>query len=180
MIEVVGICRLPCGYTTTPFISFGIGSRTRVEKDTLSKMEPANLHDVAAASEPNKYPAEPAHNEPLESQEGDNSEPSTESKAPPCAPSRDSPNLSKEEGEEMFRTLRSIFEPAEQQQQTGELEDLIISLELADKATRDGRPNIQALDGVTFKIDQLWRSRSEYMVQTVEVLANASRDRKFS
>lgn len=145
-------------------------------------MEVANHHDEGSAPEPNKYPNDSTFNVSSGSQEGDSNEPSTDSIKPPCAPSRDSPSLSKEEAEGMFRTLREIFEPLEQQQpqRSGELEDLTMSLELADKGTPDGHPNIQPLKDVTYKVDRLWRSRSEYMVNTVEVLANGSRDRESS
>ena len=150
-----------------------------MEASTDTSGDVANRKDGAAASGPDKYPLDSSSNMPSGAQEEDNNEPSHEPIIPPCAPPRDSPDLSNEEEEGMFRALREVFEPAEDKQQNGELEDLIMSLELADKIARDGRQSIQALNDVRFKIDQLWRSRSEYMVQTVEILANGSRDRKF-
>ncbi|KAK2739264.1 hypothetical protein FQN57_006599 [Myotisia sp. PD_48] len=95
------------------------------------------------------------------------------------APAQDLPLATPEEGQAMFRSLRQIFERIDDQNQDSELQKLMMSLELADKEFKAGPQNTIALTEVKSKVDWLWRSKSGYMAQTTDALANASRDRKW-
>lgn len=94
------------------------------------------------------------------------------------APERDDPSLPPDEEEGMFRALKAIFEETKEEE-SGDLGQLMASLELAEKENAPGQHNIELLEGVRAKIYQLWKCRSSYMVRATELLANGSRDREF-
>ncbi|PGH02394.1 hypothetical protein GX51_04702 [Blastomyces parvus] len=102
--------------------------------------------------------------------------PLSEEPSPPSAHPRDGPKLPREEEEEMFRALQAIFQAAEEEDGNFNVKGLLNSLEEADEDTRHGKRNVNALKGVRDNLGLLWRSRSDYMVQAAEVLANGSRD----
>ena len=94
------------------------------------------------------------------------------------APARDGVTLSVEEQEAMFRALRHVFERAEEDLGSFDIQDLLNSLDAADSDARRGHQNLEALHEVKVTLDQLWRSNSSYMAQATELLANGSRNRK--
>lgn len=98
--------------------------------------------------------------------------------SPLLAPVREGVFLSEEEQEAMFRALRDVFERAEEDLGSFDVQDLLTSLDMADSDARRGRQNLEALQEVRLKLDQLWRSNSIYMAQATELLANGSRNRK--
>ncbi|OJD15793.1 hypothetical protein AJ78_03973 [Emergomyces pasteurianus Ep9510] len=102
--------------------------------------------------------------------------PLPEDPSPPSAPDRDGPKLLKEEEEEMFRALQTIFQTAEEEDTNFDVQGLLKALGDADEDARRGRRNINTLKGVRDNLGLLWRSGSDYMVQAAEVLANGSRD----
>ncbi|KGQ01077.1 hypothetical protein PAAG_12202 [Paracoccidioides lutzii Pb01] len=96
--------------------------------------------------------------------------------APPSAPDRDDPKLPKEEEEEVFRALQSIFQSVEEEDGSFGVKGLLNSLDEVDGEARCGQRNLNILKGVVDKLGLLWRSGSTYMTRSAEVLANGCRD----
>ncbi|ODH48373.1 hypothetical protein GX48_05465 [Paracoccidioides brasiliensis] len=96
--------------------------------------------------------------------------------APPSAPDRDDPKLPKEEEEEMFHALQSIFQNVEEEDGSFGVKGLLNPLDEVDGEACCGQRNLNILKGVMDKLGLLWRSGSTYMTRAAEVLANGCRD----
>lgn len=99
----------------------------------------------------------------------------------PPAPSvavREYLDLSVEEQSQMYRALQDVLSKSEENEGSFDVEELRTSLEHADAETRRGQRSLQALEGVLATLEKLWYSRSQYMAEAAEALANGSRERK--
>lgn len=94
------------------------------------------------------------------------------------APERGHLSLQPEEQDEMFRALQDVLRKAEENEGNFDVQELVSSLEQADADSRRGQRRLKALEGVSSTLDKLWQSRSHYMAQAAEALANGSRDRE--
>lgn len=83
--------------------------------------------------------------------------------------------------EAMFRSLNAILKRAmdeDSKTETFDLSELKTSLEQADIDAQKGTRDIKALEDVRAMLRKLWRSRSPFLAQFTEALANGCRDRK--
>ncbi|KAL1963275.1 hypothetical protein VTN77DRAFT_8498 [Rasamsonia byssochlamydoides] len=94
----------------------------------------------------------------------------------PSAPARGHLSLQPEEQDEMFRALQNVLLKADENEGNFDVKELVSSLEQADADSQRGQRNLKALEGVSSTLDKLWQSRSQYMAQAAEALANGSRD----
>ncbi len=84
--------------------------------------------------------------------------------------------LSKENKEQMFSSLGAIFQRAEAEG-VGDFGELGVIFEHADRISRAGHRDVDALRNVKNILHQMWWSNSDFMTQAAQVLADASRDR---
>lgn len=82
-----------------------------------------------------------------------------------------------EEQGQMFRALKEVLSKTEGDEDVFDVQELRDALESADTAAQEGRRGPQLLGGVAAILQKLWQSKSRYMVEAAEALANASRDR---
>ncbi|KAL1988523.1 hypothetical protein VTN96DRAFT_8918 [Rasamsonia emersonii] len=94
----------------------------------------------------------------------------------PSAPERGQLSLQPEEQDKMFRALQDVLLKTEENEGNFDVQELVSSLEQADADSRRGQRKLKALEGVSSTLDKLWQSRSHYMAQAAEALANGSRD----
>jgi hypothetical protein len=94
------------------------------------------------------------------------------------APERVPLSLQPEEQLEMFRALQDVLLKAEENEGTFGVHELLSSLEQAEVDSQGGQRNRNSLQAVSSTLDKLWQSRSQYMVQAAQALADASRDRE--
>ncbi|OQD80476.1 hypothetical protein PENANT_c035G00627 [Penicillium antarcticum] len=94
-------------------------------------------------------------------------------------PAQSSESFELEEQQAMFHALRDIIEKAQEVDEGGnnfDLKELHASLEEADATTKRGRRDADSLQSVVGTLNKLWNSKSEYLVQATEIIANGSRD----
>jgi hypothetical protein len=96
----------------------------------------------------------------------------------PSAAVREHLDLSVEEQSQMYRALQNVLSKSEENEGSFDVEELRASLEHADAAARQGQRSLQALQGVIATLEKLWYSRSRYMAEAAEALANGSRERE--
>lgn len=85
---------------------------------------------------------------------------------------------SEEEQYQMFRSLQNVLSKAQANKDVFDVQELYKALEEAHTASQEDGSSTQHLESVVSMLQKLWLSRSKYLLEATEALANASRDRE--